>query len=77
MSSSGNSRATRLGEGTVDVEVHGLISPFDGAPIRRMPVPGRWLRGVTKDVPARCEEGRIIIEDVAMVYSIEGLTLVR
>jgi hypothetical protein len=42
-----------------------------------MPVPGRWLRGVTKDVPARCEEGRIIIEDVAMVYSIEGLTLVR
>jgi CRISPR-associated endonuclease/helicase Cas3 len=38
---------TRLGEGTVTVAVNNLISPFTGQKIEALPIPGRWLRGVT------------------------------
>ena len=52
---------TRLGDGTIDVEVNGLVSPFDGKRISRIPVPGRWLQGVAKDTWAQCDGTRIVI----------------
>ncbi len=38
---------TRLGDGTVTVAVKNLLSPFTQERLAALPIPGRWLRGIT------------------------------
>jgi CRISPR-associated endonuclease/helicase Cas3 len=71
---------TRLGDGTVDVEVEGsLLSPFTGVPIDALPIRANWLReaepGSTATVSGVDEAGRILLDvgGVHLTYGVEGL----
>lgn len=64
---------TRLGEGTVDVTVRGLHSPFDGARIDTLPVPARWLRGVAPGTVAMADGDEIRIGAARLRYDARGL----
>ena len=68
-------QVTRLGDGTIDVDISGLTSPFDGARIWRISVPGRWLHSVAIGTTGQCEGQTIAIGDVVMTYTEEGLAL--
>jgi hypothetical protein len=37
---------TRIGEGTIEVPVNGLVSPFTGQPLGSVPIRESWLAGV-------------------------------
>jgi hypothetical protein len=71
---------TRLGDGTVDVEVEGtLLSPFTGVAIDALPIRANWLRdaepGSTATVSGVDATGRTLIDvgGVTLTYSVEGL----
>ena len=71
---------TRLGDGTVDVDVHGaLASAFTGNSIVVLAVPARWLRNAKPgspavvQAPADAERTVLNIDRVRVVYSREGL----
>jgi CRISPR-associated endonuclease/helicase Cas3 len=71
---------TRLGDGTVDVEVEGtLLSPFTGVAIDALPIRANWLRdaepGSTATINGVDATGRTLIDvgGVTLTYSVEGL----
>jgi CRISPR-associated endonuclease/helicase Cas3 len=71
---------TRLGDGSVDVEVEGTLrSPFTGATIKALSVRANWLRGAAPGSVATIvgadAAGRTLIEvdGVRPIYDIEGL----
>ncbi len=71
---------TRLGDGTVDVEVEGrLLSPFTAVPIDALAVRANWLRhaepGSTATVSGVDEAGRTLLDvgGVHLTYGVEGL----
>ena len=70
---------TRLGDGTVDVEVEGtLLSPFTGAAIDALPIRANWLRNVEPGSTATVgvdANGRthLDVAGLRLTYSIEGL----
>jgi CRISPR-associated endonuclease/helicase Cas3 len=71
---------TRLGDGTVDVEVEGsLLSPFTGTSIDGLPIRANWLRdaepGSTAAVSGVDEAGRALLDvgGVRLTYGVEGL----
>jgi hypothetical protein len=71
---------TRLGDGTVDVEVDGeLFSPFTGAPIDVLSIRANWLRqaqpGSNAQVITVETGGRTILEvdETRFRYDFEGL----
>jgi CRISPR-associated endonuclease/helicase Cas3 len=71
---------TRLGDGTVDVEVEGrLPSPFTGVPIDALAIRANWLRdaepGSTAKVSGVDEAGRTLLDvgGVHLTYGVDGL----
>ena len=64
---------TRLGDGTIDIEVN-LSSPFDGAAISRMPVPIRWLKGIPTGAQVVSEGNEILIGSEQLFYNQAGLS---
>ena len=64
---------TRLGDGTIDIEVN-LSSPFDGAAIRRMSVPIRWLKGIPTGAQVVSEGNKILIGSEQLFYNQAGLS---
>jgi CRISPR-associated endonuclease/helicase Cas3 len=71
---------TRLGDGTVDVEVEGrLLSPFTGVPIDALAIRANWLRdaepGSTAKVSGVDEAGRTLLDvgGVHLTYGVDGL----
>ena len=64
---------TRLGDGTIDIEVN-LSSPFDGAAISRMPVPIRWLKGLPTGAQVVSEGNEILIGSEQLFYNQAGLS---
>jgi hypothetical protein len=68
---------TPLGGGTINVEVVGLLSHFDSAPILWIPIPGRWLKDVVVGTHPQCKGVSIMIGNVSMTYTAEGLTLTK
>ena len=64
---------TRLGDGTIDIEVN-LSSPFDGAAISRMPVPIRWLKGIPTGAQVVSEGNEIVIGSEQLFYNQAGLS---
>lgn len=76
--------ATRLGDGSVDVEVKGsLVSPFTREPIPVLAVPARWLLGEPAGSPASVERedgtGGVVLKiaGTTLVYSKRGLERLR
>ena len=65
--------ATRLGEGTIDIEVH-LVSPFDRTPISRIPVPRRWLKDIPTTADVTSEGNEIVIGNDRFFYDAAGLS---
>ncbi len=71
---------TRLGDGSVDVEVNGtLLSPFTGAAIDALSIRGNWLRkappGSMATVTGVDATGRTLIDvgGARLFYGVEGL----
>jgi hypothetical protein len=71
---------TRLGDGSVDVEVmRGLVSPFTGENIDALSIRANWLRqaepGATASVVGNDTRGRALIDisGTRFAYGIEGL----
>jgi CRISPR-associated endonuclease/helicase Cas3 len=71
---------TRLGDGSVDVEVEGqLISPFTGAQIDALSIRANWLRKAEPGSPALVvgsdPHGRTVLRvgDALFTYGVEGL----
>lgn len=71
--------ATRLGDGTINVEVDGdLRSPFTGKGIEVLPIPGRWLYDVPQGERARViGDGRLAVGHVHLRYDHLGLQKVE
>jgi CRISPR-associated endonuclease/helicase Cas3 len=71
---------TRLGDGSVDVEVRGnLVSPFTGKKIEALSIRANWIRKAEPGSPAAVEgsddAGRTIlsVDGVPFTYGVEGL----
>ena len=70
---------TRLGDGSVDVEVDGkLLSPFTGANIDTLSIRGNWLRNAqpgskAKVVTVNAGLTALDVGGVHLKYSTEGL----
>ncbi len=68
-----NKLVTRLGDGTVDIEVD-LTSPFDGSRIRKIPVPVRWLNELPNTVNIISSGDKFAIGDRCFLYDQTGLS---
>ena len=65
---------TRLGDGTVTVAPKNLVSPFTRERIAALPIPGRWLRGMTPpEEPVDAVDGQIQIGSQFFHYGRLGL----
>jgi CRISPR-associated endonuclease/helicase Cas3 len=64
---------TRLGDGTVTVEVRGLVSPLTNVPLDALPIPARWLRGTEPSLVGESVGATLKVGDVAMSYGEAGL----
>jgi CRISPR-associated endonuclease/helicase Cas3 len=69
---------TRLGDGTFTVAVRNLVSPFTQETLTALPIPGRWLRGVTPpEEPVEAVDGHILIGSKSFGYGRLGLVRTR
>jgi hypothetical protein len=69
---------TRLGDGTVTVAVKNLVSPFTQEKLAALPIPGRWLRGITLPQEAvDAANGQILIGSKSFGYNRLGLVRTR
>ena len=67
--------ATRLGDGYITVELSGqLISPLTGEPIDALPVPARWLRGVSAGTLGVVDGQIVTVGNVVLRYGADGLS---
>jgi CRISPR-associated endonuclease/helicase Cas3 len=65
---------TRLGDGTVTVAVRNLVSPFSQVRLTALPIPGRWLRGITPpEEPVDAVDNQIRIGSNSFGYDRLGL----
>jgi CRISPR-associated endonuclease/helicase Cas3 len=64
---------TRLGDGTITVETPGLSSPLTGEPVAALPIPARWLVGISPSTPAMVDGQAIRIGTLALYYGSRGL----
>ncbi len=65
-------QVTRLGLGTIDLDVN-VWSPLDATPIRRLPVPMQWMKGIEPDEPIVCEAQTIRVGTLDLEYGSLGL----
>ena len=69
---------TRLGDGTVTVAVKNLVSPFTQGKLAALPIPGRWLRGITPpDEAIDATDSQILIGSKSFGYDRLGLVRTR
>jgi CRISPR-associated endonuclease/helicase Cas3 len=69
---------TRLGDGTFTVAVKNLVSPFTQESLTALPIPGRWLRGITPAEDAvDAVNGQIQIGSQSFNYGRLGLVRTR
>jgi hypothetical protein len=69
---------TRLGDGTVTIAVKNLVSPFTHEKLTALPIPGRWLRGITPPQEAvDAVGGQVQIASQTFRYGRLGLTRTR
>ena len=69
---------TRLGDGAVTVAVRNLVSPFTQERLTALPIPGRWLRGISPpEEPVDALDGRIQIGSNSFGYDRLGLARTR
>jgi hypothetical protein len=65
---------TRLGDGSVIVAVKNLLSPFTKEKLTALPIPGRWLRGLSPpEKPLDATDGQIRIGENSFRYGRLGL----
>ena len=58
---------TRLGDGTVEVPVQGLVSPFTGRQLASVPIRAKWISGVPQGTVGVVRQTGVI--DVGGCYS--------
>jgi CRISPR-associated endonuclease/helicase Cas3 len=69
---------TRLGEGAITVAVKDLVSPFTGQEIEALPIPARWLRGITlPDEPVNAFDGQLLVGTQNFTYDRLGIRRLR
>jgi CRISPR-associated endonuclease/helicase Cas3 len=64
---------TRIGEGTVEVPVNGLVSPFTGQPLASVPIRGNWLTGVPPGTLGVASGAMIDVGGRRFTYDVRGL----
>jgi CRISPR-associated endonuclease/helicase Cas3 len=64
---------TRIGEGTIEVPVTGLASPFTGQPLASVPIRGRWLTGVPPGTVGVATGSTVNIGGLRFTYDVRGL----
>ena len=65
---------TRLGDGTVEVPVQGLVSPFTGRPLASVPIRAKWISGVPQGtIGVVRQPGVIDVGGVQFSYDERGL----
>jgi CRISPR-associated endonuclease/helicase Cas3 len=65
---------TRLGDGTVEVPVQGLVSPFTGRQLASVPIRASWIRGVPQGTAGVVHQpGVIDVGGVLFSYDERGL----
>jgi hypothetical protein len=69
---------TRLGDGAVTVAIRNLVSPFTQERLTALPIPGRWLRGISPpEEPVDALDGQIQIGSKSFGYDRLGLARTR
>ena len=65
---------TRLGDGTVEVPVQGLVSPFTGRPLASVPIRAKWIGSVPQGtIGVVRQPGVIDVGGVLFSYDERGL----
>jgi CRISPR-associated endonuclease/helicase Cas3 len=64
---------TRIGEGTIEVPVTGLVSPFTGQPLASVPIRANWLAGFAPGTVGVATGGTIDVGGRRFTYDVRGL----
>jgi CRISPR-associated endonuclease/helicase Cas3 len=64
---------TRLGDGTIEVPVTGLVSPFTGQALSSVPIRGTWLSGVPQGTVGTAQGSLIDVDGRRFTYDERGL----
>jgi CRISPR-associated endonuclease/helicase Cas3 len=64
---------TRIGDGTIEVPVYGLISPFTGWPLTSVPIRANWLSGVPPGTLGGATGAMIDVGGQRFTYDVRGL----